>query len=117
TGAVAVTASRGDTPGATRSLARALVPFGAAFVAMTLYYKVDVLLLARWRPAADVGIYTAAYKFVDLAQALAAVAAGAVFPRLARRSVGGTMDRPWTGTRVTELMLVGAVPAAAVLWL
>src|SRR5690606_39252000 len=58
-------------------LVRALAPFAAAFVALTVYYKVDVLLLARWRDAAEVGLYAAAYKFVDVAHALALVAAGA----------------------------------------
>lgn len=72
-------------------LVRALAPFGAAFVALTVYYKVDVLLLARWRPPADVGLYAAAYKFVDILQALVLVVAGAVYPRLSRlaRGVGG----------------------------
>ena len=31
------------------------MPFGAAFVALTIYYKVDVLLLAEWRSPVDVG--------------------------------------------------------------
>jgi len=95
-------------------LARAVVPFAAAFVALTVYSKIDVLLLAAWRTAEEVGVYTAAYKFVDLTRALALVAAAAVYPRLSR-ATGGARGAA-TG-RVAELLLLGALPAAGALWL
>lgn len=112
-------------------LLRALLPFAAAFVALTIYYKMDVLLLARWRTQAEVGIYAAAYKFVDIAQALALVAMAAVYPRLSRlapqtgrerrgRGAGEAKaggDGQWAAARVIELMMLAAVPVAAVLWL
>jgi O-antigen/teichoic acid export membrane protein len=95
-------------------LARALAPFAAAFVALTLYYKVDVLLLAAWRSASDVGIYTAAYKLVDGAQALVIVVAAAVYPRLARSAPAGRVHPDgWAAARVAELLLLLSVPAAA----
>lgn len=67
-----------------KQLLREMLPFAAGFLALTLYSKTDVLLLARWRSTIEVGFYTAAYKFVDLTQALCLVCAGAVYPRLTR---------------------------------
>ena len=97
-------------------LARGTAPFAAAFVGLTIYCKVDVLLLRQWQGDDQVGLYTAAYKFVDIFQALVIVAAGAVYPRLAR-SAGMRGPGPWAGTRSTELMLLGAVPTGVALYL
>ena len=112
-------------------LARALAPFAAAFVAITVYYKVDVLLLARWRNDAEVGIYVAAYKAVDIAQALALVVAGAVYPRLSRAvaavgvggsaadagAAGGATRLPPAAARLAEWMLLAVVPTAGLVFL
>lgn len=97
-------------------LARGTLPFAAAFVALTVYCKVDVLLLRHWRGDGQVGLYTAAYKFVDVFQALVIVGAGAIYPRLAR-DAGDRGRAPWAGTRSTELLLLGAVPAGLALHL
>lgn len=103
--------------GTSASLVRALLPFAAAFLALTVYYKVDLLLLAHWRSAAEVGIYAAAYKFVDFLHALVLVGAVAVYPRLSRWAPEGARRERWAGTRVTELALLVAVPVAGALWL
>ena len=100
-----------------RNLALETVPFAAAFVALTIYYKIDVLLLAAWRSPADVGLYTAAYKFWDVAQALSLVAIAAVYPRISRIAPRNGTGERWAGTRVTELMVLAVVPACALLWL
>ena len=102
-------------------LLRALAPFAVAFVFLAAYRKTDILLLEQWRGGLEAGVYAAAYKFVDLAQALSLVAATALYPRLsrmaaARRGNGGGRQR-WAAGRAAELLLLGGVPAAAVLWL
>ena len=110
---------RGERPpwSAVRSLTLEMVPFAVAFVALTIYYKIDVLLLAAWRSPADVGLYTAAYQFWDVAQALSLVAIAAVYPRLSRIAPQNGTGERWAGTRVTELLLLAVVPACALLWL
>jgi O-antigen/teichoic acid export membrane protein len=97
-------------------LLRSLAPFVAAFTALTIYYKVDVLVLNHLSSKMEVGLYAAAYKFVDIVHALTIVAAAAAYPRLARRSATG-IDGRWAGTRLVELVLLAVMPVAAVLWL
>jgi len=96
-----------------RRLLVSLAPFAAAFLLLTAYYKVDIILLGRWRGQAEAGVYAAGYRFVDVAQALAVVIASALYPRLSR--LAGGPGRP--ATRTVELMLLAVVPASAVLWL
>jgi len=91
-----------------------LAPFAAAFIGLTIYCKIDVLLLARWSDA-QAGLYTAAYKLVDVFQALVIVAAGAVYPRLAR--AGAHSQRSEGGRRSAEVLLLAALPAGLTLHL
>ncbi|HSL71304.1 MAG TPA: oligosaccharide flippase family protein [Longimicrobiales bacterium] len=67
-----------------KRLVRATAPFAVAFFALTVFYKIDVLLLERMQPAQTVGLYAAGYKLFDVAHALAVVAAAAIYPRLSR---------------------------------
>jgi O-antigen/teichoic acid export membrane protein len=101
---------------AARALVGELAPFIAGFTALTIYCKVDVLLLNEWSTITQVGYFAAAYKFIDIMQALTIVAAAAAFPRLARRSLE-EIDGPWAGTRLVELVVLGVLPVAGVLWL
>jgi PST family polysaccharide transporter len=102
-----------------RRLLVTLVPFTAAFVVLTSYYKVDILLVEGWRGNAEAGLYAAAYKFVDVAQALTIVLAAALYPRLSRAVAGsgGQASERAAATRALELTVVAAVPAAGMLWL
>jgi O-antigen/teichoic acid export membrane protein len=97
-------------------LLRALAPFTFAFLILGLYYKITVLLLARWQAPDVVGIYAAGYRFFDVAHALALVALGAVYPRLSRAS-SAERSRAWAGTRTAEVMLLGASLVGGALWL
>ncbi|HET9984422.1 MAG TPA: oligosaccharide flippase family protein [Longimicrobiales bacterium] len=94
-----------------RALAGSLAPYAAAFVATTVYYKADVLLLSHWRTPAEVGIYAAAYRFLDVGQALALAMAGALVPRLARSDEA----RARTAWRALRLAFLGTLAPAAVL--
>ncbi|MBX6364985.1 MAG: oligosaccharide flippase family protein [Gemmatimonadetes bacterium] len=94
-----------------RELAGSLAPYAAAYVATTVYYKGDVLLLAHWRAPAEVGLYAAAYRFLDVGQALALAVAGALVPQLAR--AGERAAR--TAWRAVRLALLCTIPAAAAL--
>ncbi len=98
-----------------RALLHAAAPFAVAFLALTIFYKVDVLLLQRLRDAGAVGVYAAGYKLVDVVHALAVVAAAAVYPRLARATTAEA--RAYASRRTLELFLLAGVAGSGVLWL
>jgi polysaccharide transporter, PST family len=100
-----------------RALLYAAAPFAAAFLALTVYYKGDVLILSRLRPVAEAGVYVAAYKLVDVAQALVLAAIVATYPRLARAAVTRGHGERWTGTRLAELAVLLVAPAAGLAFL
>lgn len=99
------------------ALVRAALPFAAAFLALTVFYKADVLILSRARPGVDVGLYTAAYKLVDIAQALMLAVIVATYPRLARAAAQRSAGEDWAGTRLAELALLLVAPVAALAFL
>ena len=100
-----------------RALLVAALPFAAAFLALTVFYKGDVLILSRVRSAAEAGVYVAAYKLVDVAQALALAGIVATYPRLARAAVTRGHGERWAATRLAELALLFVAPIAALAFL
>lgn len=96
-------------------LFRIVLPFALGFGALTVFYKLDALVLRQLATSATVGIFAAGYKFVDVVQALAVVACAAIFPRLAR--VSGAAGRSAAGQRALEIFLLAVTPAAALFWL
>jgi O-antigen/teichoic acid export membrane protein len=90
------------------ALFRDLAPFAATFVATTIFYRADLLLLTHWRSATEVGLYNAAYRFLDVTQALAAAGAGALLPHLARQGRG----RSDTARRLPWLVMLAGAPVA-----
>jgi O-antigen/teichoic acid export membrane protein len=93
-------------------LLRVLVPFAIGFTALTAHSKIDVLVLDRlWQPV-EVGVYTAAHKFIDVIQALAVVGAAAVYPRLAR-----SVSTGHAATRLIELTVLSGLLAGGALWI
>ncbi len=97
---------------AVAGLLRKLAPFAVAFLATTLYYRADVLLLARWRSPEEVGLYGAALRFMDVVQALALAGAGALLPRLSR----GGAARRGDVLRLAVGFAAAAAPVALVLF-
>lgn len=49
-------------PGLLLSWVRVAIPLGITFIITTIYFKVDVPILQRFRPYSEVGYYTFAYK-------------------------------------------------------
>lgn len=100
-----------------RELLFAAAPFAAAFLVMTMYYRLDILILRELRTRPEVGIYTAATKFAEIVTSVILGAVAAAYPpvsRAARRLNGGER---WAGTRLVEFVILSAVPASAALWL
>jgi O-antigen/teichoic acid export membrane protein len=98
--------------GAVVRLLGQLAPFALTFGATTIYYRADILILAQVRSPAEVGLYGAAARFLDVTQALALAGAGAMLPHLSRSRAA-----PGSGSlRVLALFTAISLPAAATLF-
>ncbi len=72
-------------PAATyRHMLRQTIPFGLVMIGFTLYYRVDMVMLRWLQGAAEVGRYSAAYRFLDAVLVLGHALGGTFYPRLSR---------------------------------
>ena len=65
-----------------RTMIRQALPFGLLMLGYALYYRVDMIMLHWLREPRDVGLYAAAYRFLDAVILLAASIGGPFYPRL-----------------------------------
>lgn len=63
-----------------RSLLIKAIPLGISAVLIFVYYKVDTVILSVMKPSADVGIYGAAYKVLDIASTFPGMFCGLLLP-------------------------------------
>ncbi|MFZ0128555.1 MAG: flippase [Candidatus Dormiibacterota bacterium] len=70
-------------PGLLLSWVRVAVPLGITFIITTVYFKVDVPILQRFRPYSEVGYYTFAYKPFESLLFIPFALRSVVFPVLA----------------------------------
>jgi O-antigen/teichoic acid export membrane protein len=78
-------------PGLLLPWVRVAIPLGITFIITTVYFKVDVPILQRFRPYAEVGWYTLAYKPFEALLFIPFALRSVVFPVLSvyhRRSPG-----------------------------
>ncbi|MGQ0812042.1 MAG: flippase [Nitrospiraceae bacterium] len=78
------------------TLLRQAFPFGAAALVQGMYMRVDLILLGQMTSPSVVGLYSAAYKPINMVLNFGASAAGTLFPFLvqeARTGPSGTFDR------------------------
>jgi len=67
---------------AVRAMVRQALPFGILMLGFALYYRVDMIMLNWLRELREVGVYAAAYRFLDAVILLAASIGGPFYPRL-----------------------------------
>jgi O-antigen/teichoic acid export membrane protein len=67
---------------AVRAMVRQALPFGILMLGVALYYRVDMIMLNWLRDPREVGVYAAAYRFLDAVILLAASIGGPFYPRL-----------------------------------
>ncbi len=65
-----------------RRFAREVLPLGVAIVASLIYFKIDVPMLRMLRGDTEVGLYNAAYKFLENMSVIPAILLAATFPAL-----------------------------------
>jgi O-antigen/teichoic acid export membrane protein len=100
----------GSWPG----LLRTAAPLAVATVLIALYFRVDMVVLARLKPAADVGQYGAAYKFLDTFLLVPALAVSVLQPVIARSVVEGADVLRRRYARALQLMAVAGLGIAVI---
>jgi O-antigen/teichoic acid export membrane protein len=99
-----------------RSLVRGALVLGLAVSLAQIYFRIDTLLLALLRPSADVGLYGAAYKFIELSQLVVGAIGISFFPPLARFVASGDPRRHRLIQKSFDVLIVVAAPLAVVMF-
>jgi O-antigen/teichoic acid export membrane protein len=93
-----------------RSLSTGSVELGLSGAIGQIYFRIDALLVSLLRAPREVGLYGAAYKFIELAEMIAAFLPTSVFPALTRYvAAGDARVRPLV-QRAFDLLLATAAP-------
>ena len=69
-------------PAIWRSLLKAALPLGLALAINTLYFRADTLIISLYEPYDQVGLYTLAYRVLELALVVGSVFLSTTFPIL-----------------------------------
>jgi len=105
-------------PRASASLVRATLPLAAYWIAGSLYFNVDMVILERLAPAENVGWYAAAYRLFNAAAIVPALLCGTVlYPVLARLASQPAGELSRAMRRACEVLIICGVFAALVLFL
>jgi O-antigen/teichoic acid export membrane protein len=95
-----------------RRLVAGSLALGMAIALAQVYFRVDALLLALIRSPYEVGLYGAAYKFIELSELVVAAIAISVFPPLARFLATGDARARELVQKSFDIMLAAAAPLA-----
>lgn len=95
-----------------RGLLVAAAPLALATMLIALYFRIDMVVLARLKPAADVGQYGAAYRFLDALLLVPALVMSVLQPVIARSAVEGRVRLRRRYWRAIQLMAVAGIGIA-----
>lgn len=100
-----------DLSGALR-VTREAFPIGIALVALTILFRVDMAMLAIFKPTREVGEYGAAYKLLETTAFFSWAVNVAVLPSLSRLSVSTTPSVGDVYQRGLKLVVAVTLPVA-----
>jgi O-antigen/teichoic acid export membrane protein len=95
-----------------RRLLVAAAPLALATMLIAVYFRIDMVVLARLKPAADVGQYGAAYRFLDTLLLVPALVMSVLQPVIARSAVGDRSRLQRRYWRAIQLMAVAGIGIA-----
>jgi O-antigen/teichoic acid export membrane protein len=99
-----------------RVLFRGSIALGLAVGISQVYFRIDGVLLALVREPVEVGLYGAAFKFVELTLLIVVAVGVSVFPTLTRMLAEGEADVGGFVERTFDVMLALALPISIVLF-
>lgn len=76
-----------------RDIVRDAIPLGVAVLVISVYGRIDILLLRAFTSSESVGYYSFAYRAVDLAAPLSLLFIGSVFPLLSGHHAASERDQ------------------------
>jgi O-antigen/teichoic acid export membrane protein len=91
---------------------REAFPLGIAFVALAVMFRIDMTMLAIFKPAREVGQYNAAYKLLETTAFFAWAVNVAILPSLARLTPRSTPTVGFVYQRGMKLLLALTLPVA-----
>jgi O-antigen/teichoic acid export membrane protein len=94
-------------------LARESLPFGLAFIISTLYFKIDVPILKAFTTFAAVGIYSAAYKFLEAVVFIPQTLMDPMFPALATLARDDVARLSSATVKAYKMLAATGIPLAA----
>ena len=95
-----------------RRLVAGSLALGLSIALAQAYFRIDAVLLALLRDAHEVGLYGAAYKFIEISELLVVAIPVSVFPPLTRFVATGDPRATVLVQRAFDLMLAAAAPLA-----
>jgi O-antigen/teichoic acid export membrane protein len=98
-----------DVRGALR-VTREAFPIGIAMLALAVLFRVDMSMLALFKPAREVGQYGAAYKLLETTAFVGWAVNAAVLPSLARLSPRSSPTVGFVYQRATKMLLAITLP-------
>ena len=96
-----------------RRFLRASLVLGSGLAITQIYFRVDTVLIALLRPSAEVGLYGAAYKFIELAQGLGYTVFVSIFPALSSFAARRDARFESLAQKGFEVVVAAAVPLTA----
>jgi O-antigen/teichoic acid export membrane protein len=95
-----------------RTLLTTSVVLGFAVALAQIYFRIDTLLIALLRDSVEVGLYAAAYKFIELSEFVSAAVGASVLPPLARFVAVGDPRAQRLVQRAFDVVVAAAAPLA-----
>ena len=94
------------------ALFKLATPMGVSALAMAVYSRADVFMLTYWRSSAEVGLYNASYRLLDLSIAIAVTAALPLIPILTQRIQSSREDARVLCTELMSFVATALLPVA-----
>ncbi len=97
-------------------LARETLPIGLMLFFNLVYARIDMFILAIYKPTADVAIYDLAYKFFDFLVALPLFLSNSLYPMMLERTKNNRMTTAIV-RKFVLLFFTLALPLVAIVWI
>lgn len=93
-----------------KELLKESLPLAVAIVFTVIYFKLDTIMLSLMKPAADVGIYNLAYKFLESLLFFPAMFVGLIMPLMSKYAFSARKKFKETVQSTLNVLLIITIP-------